>query len=427
MKKGLCSQSEIALHTHDSISYKRCRRKWMLSSPFRMHLQPKASVFGANPHLWFGSGFHFGLEDRFGYNRFGKASEAFLAYVAAHEPEELPENVEELKELGVAMLDFYEGWEEKIGKWRTVWVDGKPLVEVKFSLVLEPLTHYILNNHQYYRVEDSDNWMCKESDHVLSENLLIQYGAEKKEIVFHGTLDRVVEDSKGNWWILDYKTAKAIDTSKLDLDPQISKYCWAAEQWFDREIAGMVYVQCTKNPPKAPKLTTKGVSADKRQRTTHALYKAALIEYYGSVQAAPAANVALLNDLADRETENGNEFIRYDFVPRNEVSKRNVYEHILAEGREILNPDLPIYPNPTRDCSWDCPFKVICIAMEEGADWECYLDDFEVRAETMKDEIRAWERRLYKKNKEKYPEEYDKYCKEGTDTLEDFLKDLEEV
>jgi hypothetical protein len=92
----------------------------------------------------------------------------------------------------------------------------------------------------------------------------------------------------------------------------------------------------------------------------------------------------------------------------------------------MLNPDLAIYHNPTKDCSWDCPFKSMCIAMEEGADWESYLDDYESRNETANGEITKWQYRLYKKYPEQYPEEYQKYCKESVDSLEEFLQKYEE-
>jgi len=362
--------------------------------------------------------------DYHGHNKFGHPLVAFQAYVAAHEPEELPAQIEDLIPMGEAMLNYYVEWEKDHCDWKTVYVDGKPLVEVQFSLVLEPLCYYTFEDVTYNPVEQEDGtflYLSNESGELFTAEELDLYQAERHDIVFHGTLDRVVEDKNGAWWVLDYKTAKAVDTSKLALDPQISKYCWAAEQWLDHEIEGMLYVQCSKNPPKPPKLTTKGLSTDKRQRTTYSLYKQAIVEHYGDVARAPAAVVNMLNDLADVETENGNAFIRYDWVPRNEHAKMETYMNIIAEGKEILNPNLPLYPNPTKDCSWDCPFQDICLAMEEGADWTYYLEDFEKRPETMDDEVRAWEKRLYRAHPELYPEEYKKHCTDGVDSLEEFM------
>jgi hypothetical protein len=49
------------------------------------------------------------------------------------------------------------------------------------------------------------------------------------------------------------------------------------------------------------------------------------------------------------------------------------FEKIIAESTEMLDPDLPIYPNPTEDCYWDCQFKDISQGIDSGDDWEYIL------------------------------------------------------
>lgn len=424
LPKGLCSQKEVALHTHDRIAFKRCRRKWSFSSPFRRHLTPKASRVGVNPHLWFGSGIHFALEDYHGYKRFDNSVAAYRAYVDAFNPEELPDNIDELVELGEGMLEYYEGWEPSKSKWKTVWVDGKPLVEEHFSLVLEDLCSYRDKNTGEPVLKREDGTYYQTDKTFGCDVAVPESDVERVEVVYHGTVDSVVEDEHGDWWILDYKTAKAYDGSKLVTDPQISAYCWAAEQWFERPIMGMVYLQMIKTLPKPPRITSRGVSTDKRQKTTHRLYRETLTEHYGDVQKAPAACIDMLNNLAASESEKGDAFIMYDMVTRNTSTKEQTYKAILGEGREMIDPDLPIYPNPTRDCAWDCPFRTVCIAMDEGADWEYTLEtDYELRHETMNDEVPGWMLRLYRRNREQYPEEYDRYCKQQSyESVEDFIE-----
>lgn len=435
LPKGKCESTETALHTHDSISWKRCRRKWFFSSPFSMHLQPKPAALGVNPHLWFGSGFHWAMEDYYGKRKFPTALKAFEAYVNAFKPAELPADIDSLIALGNDMLSYATDWMDQNKTWKTVYVDGEPLVEVPFSLVLKEASYYELEDDfhvldRYFYVEQSSNedgfitpphWESARTERWITEAELIDAGAVYHEVVFHGKLDAIVENAEGEWWILDYKTAKAFDTGKLDLDPQISKYCWAAEQYLDHEISGMVYVQVSKSPPKAPKITTKGISTDQRQRTTHALYRKALLDMFGDIKAAPAANITFLNNLADEEDEHGNKFVRIDWVERNDAMKVSTYQQIIAEARDMLHPGVRIYMNPTKDCSWDCPFKTMCTAMEEGADWRYYLDDYEVRNETMKSEVPSWEIRMYKNHPDLFPEEYAATKEISVDTVEDFL------
>ena len=88
----------------------------------------------------------------------------------------------------------------------------------------------------------------------------------------------------------------------------------------------------------------------------------------------------------------------------------------------MLRDDLEIYPNATKDCSWECPFTEVCLAMDEGLDWMDMLYEFEERIETMADQQRPWQLRLYKQHPDLYPEEYKKYCTQGVDTFEEFME-----
>jgi hypothetical protein len=45
----------------------------------------------------------------------------------------------------------------------------------------------------------------------------------------------------------------------------------------------------------------------------------------------------------------------------------------LLEVHEMLDPDIPIYPNPTRDCGWDCNYRDVSAMMDDGSDWEWML------------------------------------------------------
>lgn len=365
-------RAKYYVHTHDLISYRRCRRKWALSSPLRMHLKPKATLTGVNPYLWMGSGFHFGLEDYYGHRRFNSAKEAFMEYVNAHPIEERPVDWENLVDLCSQMLDIYTEYEDTYGTWKTALIDGQPAVEINFALELEGITH------------------------------------EGQPVAFGGTIDRIVEDEHGRYWILDYKTAKAFDTDKLALDTQISAYCWAAEQYLGVNIEGMLYVQVHKSPPKAPKITKTGVSTDKRQRTTAKLYKEALLEFYnGDIDAIPAKNKEYYKELRKKEKGQiksglGNDYVCISWVERNTHTKINFFNHLYGMLEEMTNPNLSIYPNSTKDCSWDCSFRDICLAKEEGSDWEYYLSFMEERNETMDDEDPKWLITLKKKFPEKY-------------------------
>ena len=340
------------IHTHDRITFKRCRRKWALSSHLRMNLVPASGYAEVDEKLWYGTGFHFALEDYHGYRRFASPADAFQAFYDACRPDERPSNAEELLETARKSLAYYEMWLRRRNEFETVWIDGKPQVEVHFQIPLPG------------------------------------------GYVYAGTFDRIVRDPYDRWWVVEYKTAKKFDTAKLATDPQVTSYAWAAEQYYGREIEGFIYVQFLKKAPKPPRILSNGeLSTNKNQDTTYELYRRTLIKLgiWDGKGSPPERYREILEYLAEQETPEGDAYIRRDIVRRNKYQKEAEYQKILLELQEMTNPDLPIYPNPTRDCAWDCPYRSLCIAMDDGSDWEYMLEqDFAPRKEVSD----AWRQRI---------------------------------
>lgn len=197
----------------------------------------------------------------------------------------------------------------------------------------------------------------------------------------------MIVDDYGRLWIVEYKTAKMFQTGHFDTDPQVTAYCWAGELIYGQPIAGVVYQQHKKQlatPPEFLK-TTKMFSVNKKQVTTHALYRDALLKLYGDSMRFPSPNVEFLNYLAEQENGNSDLLVKRDFPERNEYQIRAHEQNVLLEAVDMLNPNLPIYPNPTRDCSWKCPFLQACINMDDGGDWEQEMELMTLDREEEKD------------------------------------------
>lgn len=370
------SNAPFAMHTSDRIAFKRCRRKWYFSSPLHRNLQPQGN--DGSIHLWFGSGMHFAMEDYHGHNKFGLPEIALEAYFNAFREGDLPPGADDTITLGMHMLAYYHKWlpRHNFDGLETLWITEDPLTGDVYY------TNHPISEFSIPQVEISFTLELEE---------LTAYAGFP--VYYHGTFDRVMMDNQGRWWLLDYKTAKTIDTNKLTTDPQIGAYLWAAEQWYQRKIEGIVYLQLAKDYPNPPRILKDGsVSTDKSQKTTHGIFRETLIDMYGQV---PPKYIPVLNELASKESIEGDRFIRWDYVRRNDAAKINTYHHILAEGKEMLNTELAIYPNPTRDCMWDCSFRTACIAMDEDSDYELILsNEFELRNETMLGEEPAWRKRI---------------------------------
>lgn len=156
----------------------------------------------------------------------------------------------------------------------------------------------------------------------------------------------------------------------------ITGNCWALQSIFpDREVAGVCYQQHKKTFPVPPKIlkTTGRVSTAANQNTNYALYNRTLRDIYGDWDNFPLENKTYLNKLAGEETEDYDNYVRRDWIYRNKHQLAAQGEKILLEAEEIRNLNLPLYPNPSKDCAWQCPLEAVCVAMDDGSDWENLL------------------------------------------------------
>lgn len=337
------------IRTSDRNSFRRCRRKFALSSALKMNLE----AVGSEPiHFWLGSGFHYAMEDFYGYNRHQNPQAAFKAYIEAHRAAgTLPEGWEESAVLCRAMIDNYVTWSQGLADYKTVWIDDVPMVEVKLSIPLPELG---------------------------------------PDVYYSATIDRLASDVFGNLWIVDYKTAARYDNGKLMQDPQITAYHWALKKQYGIDAAGMIYIQILKTPAASPQVLKSGkLSQSKSQGTTYGLYIYKLAEMYGDH--IPDEYTEHLHWLKEQDTWENNQFVKVDFVTRNKHQIIAEEKKIMAEGKEMLDSATPMYPNPTRDCPWDCRHRTLCIALDDGSDAQ-FIADNNFRQKAPDDD--SWRKRV---------------------------------
>lgn len=415
--------SKFTVRTSERRVFRRCLRKWGFQSSKRQNLQGKGTE--TNIHFWFGSAIHFAMEDYFGYNKFGDVQRAFQAYYAAFPPHERPEGADTHYHLGMSMLEYFKVWYARHNQdmqFVTVWLaenkqevepgtpGAHPLIEESFLLDLGIKAWVNVETEEILKITDADvTEIFSDGGSTFFYTKTVQVGVDafdfpieeevtievaKVPVCYHGTMDRIVKDKHGRWWILDYKTAKSADTGKLDTDDQISAYLWAAEQWFGKPFYGFVYLQLTKDMVQEPKRLANGqLSVDKKQKTTSAKLKETLIKEFGSMSKVPKKYMDFYNHITAQETPEGDRFIRWDYVTRNKAQKESTFRHILGEVNMMVDPDLYLFPNPTRDCVWDCPFRDVCIKMDDGNEEEAQqiLDfNFEQRPRTQDGNIEPW-------------------------------------
>ena len=396
--------SHFTIRTSDRRTFRRCLRKWDFQSSLRGNWQHIGTE--QNINFWFGSAIHFSMEDYHGENKFGDPRKAFWAYYQAFPTDELPMGAEAHYELGMAMLSYYLTWYKRhndVTGFETALVD--------------PETHQLYNPHQVKKTDRME--YAVEQSFILPLNTYVAvdvngnirkaffnvqdpscisftYNGVECDIVpicYHGTMDRIVCDKYGRYWILDYKTAKGADTNKLDTDDQISAYLWAFEKWFGIKPYGFIYLQLTKEAVQEPKRLKNGeLSVDKKQKTTYSLLKQEIINDYGTVNAAPSKLIQFLNHMASIESPEGDRFIRWDFVKRTPEQIKSTEEHIMGELHHMLWEDLYCYPSPTRDCIWDCPCRDLCLALDRKDETAVneFMQNFEQRPRNEDGNLDPW-------------------------------------
>jgi len=343
--------------TSDRILFKRCRRLWGWMS---VNAQGRKMRTEAD-YFWFGTGMHFALEDFHGINQYKHPAIAFKAYqMATHAAGRIPGNWRELELIGMGMMSYYnEIYLRSRDPLKTLIWNGVPQVEVNARIDL--------------------GWK----------------DAQGRRLLYGFTLDRVIEDEFGQLWIVEYKSAKAFRIHHFDIDDQITAYCWAAWRLYGRPVAGVIYQQHKKSLPLPPKVLSTGrISHDKRQSTSAMLYGDMLKKFYGAIEKAPNQNILMWNALIAEEDEHKDRFVRRDLVERNEGQLRSFEAKLLMELEDMTNPNLPLYPNPSKDCEWGCPLQAACVAMDRGDDYEEYLTAYTYVAGTLAEEQTKWRQLL---------------------------------
>jgi hypothetical protein len=366
----------IEIHTSDRQTFKRCRRKFGWSSTLRDNL---IRIGPDHKAFFLGTGFHFALEDWFGYRRFAHPALAFAAYYDAQKAIDLPDEAEEALELATGMLSYYvEDWlEEHPDEYETLWVDGVPQVEVEVAINITDL-------------------LLEGADHRGLPAVWLEHVLNRREVHYITTFDRVVIDRHARLFGLDYKTAAQFDELNLLTNPQAGAYDWSMDLFYTPvgyKPEGIIWQQHKKTVPELPKLVNagkanEGLSLDIRQATTYRLYKKAVIAQHGTIT---DRYLGILADLGNAQGYEGDRFIRRETLRRNQKQREAEQEKIIQEVLEMLDPNLPLYPNMTKDCSWDCSYRDPCLVKDDGGDYQYILDHEYERWHGYKD---AWRGRI---------------------------------
>ena len=187
-----------------------------------------------------------------------------------------------------------------------------------------------------------------------------------------GRIDLVVQREDGIW-IVDHKTAAGRhDSRALDVDDQLTGYCYIWYRLTGDIPRGAIYNVLVKDPPKPPKQLKDGsLSRDKSQRTTFELY----LQSIHTLGLDPNDYEEHLNWLGQKEWS---QFFLRELIERNleeleSFEKRLYYEYL--DMQKSIDLEEWRYPNPSQ---WNCPgcgMLPLCQTLEEQGDPDYIIEN----------------------------------------------------
>lgn len=225
---------------------------------------------------------------------------------------------------------------------------------------------------EYYDLYDKEHpFFDRVLDMTIEERSFVQIIDPQGDYIpgafLSGRIDMVVEREDGIW-IVDHKSLSSIPSdSALDIDDQITAYCYIYWRMTGVIPRGGMYNVLLKDPPKSPRVLKNGtLSKDKSQRTTYDLYMQALVEN----DQDPADYTEILEYL---ENKGWSQFFVRMQSERNMEQLAQFEKHLFheyADMDEALQYPSQLYPNPSQYTCPRCQYLPICKAMEEGSDPE---------------------------------------------------------
>lgn len=353
------------VRTSEVRDYLRCQWRWWHA--WREGLKPKGTESAA---LWLGTGVHLALANWYcgpGIKRGPHPAETFAQWAsdeiefikteARHKDDKGTYVIEEKlvpgKELGIAML---EGYINKYG-------------QDEHMSIIRP--------EQTFQVQVMDRLRPK---HPLG--------------LYAGTYDLVWRDLRNDReiWLEEHKTAKAIFTGHLELDPQAGTYWSIAYRQLEAagliqrgdRFTGIEYNFLRKALPEDRPINADGFATNKPQK---AHYIAAIQALGVTAIAGGKTGSVLVEKATLAELELAARFAEIQVFgevsvnqPKPLFERLEVHRSIRQRARQIERiQDImqsmnrmrsgkhPILKNPTRDCSWDCSFYQLCVLDETAA------------------------------------------------------------
>lgn len=393
--------SSPLLRTSERRDFLRCQMRWWWA--WREGLRAKGSAPDA---LWFGTGVHIALA-------------AWYCGPGTARGPHPAETWEEFASDELRAIKFERAVDDEIeAKYVDARALGRVMLEGYVNLYGRDEHKLIIAPEKTFRLRvpwPSDQNLYSDWQHEFQTRDRVykpdqcRHCNERKDAKIHqplfdylGTFDDVWRDAETGQLLLDeHKTAAAITTGHLTLDPQAGSYWAVATRTLQQEgligpkerLAGIEYNFLRKSLPDdrprdaegyATNLPTKAdyltaLEEHWRQTGTQSLMEdlrsAGKLKLEGLVQLAQANGLTVLG--ARSKVQPARLFER-ERVLRSRAERTTQLVRLQQEGLHmtaIKDGILPVLKNPDRSCNqgaMKCPFFEMCELHEAGGDWQAY-------------------------------------------------------
>lgn len=360
------------IHTSERRSFRACRRRWHW-----LFMENYYPTMTAKP-LDFGTAYHKAMEvfyepKSWDWDAEVRAQLAIKAFVdktndqrkvfLKNMPEgqymdsEVQEDFDERVELGKGMIRYHL---ERVspredGHWKPVRVEIAFQVPIMHPVTGEPLT--------------CSHPTCRHPA-----------GAP---VVYAGRMDALGQDIHGDYWVIDWKTARTLTTNEefLQLDDQVGSYPWACRE-LGLDVRGFIYHEMRKGYPQPPtrnKVQRLGCwfSKNKQQTTSYEMYLETV-----KAEDTEAYEAGRYDDMLEwLQNEGATLYYQRFQIMKSDYELDQIGINIGWEALEMIDPSLSIYPSAGRFSCTTCAFRQPCLGKNMGEDYVYTLNTLFERRE----------------------------------------------
>jgi hypothetical protein len=376
------------IHTSEIRSFLGCRRRWNWA--YQERIVPEIS---ARP-LQFGIAFHIAMETFYEPATWSETSpeektnlalNAFIRECERQRNEFLRstgqtklldadgDDYTERIDLGIGMIEWYgKQIHPQHDRWfKPVMVEVPFQVPIKHPTTGEPLRCYA-------PLVDNEENRARQDQFGEGRRTCGQVHPYAAVVTFDGRIDAIMQDLvNGGYLLWDHKSAAQIrrDDRLLHLDPQVNGYTWAAAVELDLDIRGFLYVEYRKDFPKPPEALSRPYKG--RRFSTNKTSPTDYENFTRTVQRFDPDGVAAGRYdefIAWLQSPEAPVFHKRFAILKTRKNLKSVGAQIYDIAKEMVNPNLLIYPNAgTYSCS-GCAYYTPCLAKFLGEDYEHALN-----------------------------------------------------